>query len=120
MTSIYDHHDQAFRHVSAYVVLHNGERVATIAFKHPRDGASRLWCYAHWIGTEMVRGYASGFGYDKHTAACAAAAKRHLAAHGPESPGTAHRAFWRALQRDVGPRWATQLRDSGFTVLQAV
>lgn len=56
MTKIYEQHDAAFSRVSAYVVARNGERVATIAFKFPADGAGRLWAYVHWLGLEMVRG----------------------------------------------------------------
>ena len=78
MPDIYDQHKAAFPSVSAYVVLHNGERVATIAFKHPRDGSGRLYAYVHWLGVEMVRGFAGGYGYDKHSAACADAAQRAI------------------------------------------
>ena len=74
MSSIYELHDKAFRHVSAYVILLNGERVATVAIKFPADGAGRLYAYVHWIGTPMVRGFAGGYGYDKRSAACADAA----------------------------------------------
>lgn len=115
MPDIYDQHAAAFARVSAYVVLHNGERVATIAFKYPADGAGRLYAYVHWLGTPMVRGHASGGGYDKHTAACASAAKRMGAEHGtPESM------FRVVLAKDTGFAWDRQLRDAGFTVLQAV
>ncbi|MDE2426686.1 MAG: hypothetical protein KGO96_12340 [Elusimicrobia bacterium] len=76
MTDIYDQHRAAFAQVEAYVILKDGQRVANIAFKFPRDGAGRLWAYVHWLGLSMVRGYASGCGYDKRTAACASAAKR--------------------------------------------
>lgn len=56
MTDIYDLHSKAFARVSAYVVLDkSGERVATVAFKFPADGAGRLYAYVHWIGVPMVR-----------------------------------------------------------------
>lgn len=66
---IYAMHEKAFPNVSAYVVMLGDERVATIAFKFPKDGASRLWAYVHWTGIPMVRGYSTGYGYDKKTAA---------------------------------------------------
>ena len=69
MTNIYDLHTKAFSHVSAYVILKDGERVATIALKYPKDGAGRLYAYVHYIGLEMVRDYAGGYGYDKRSAA---------------------------------------------------
>lgn len=111
MSDIYDQHRAAFRSVSAYVILKDGELVARIAFKFPRDGAGRLTAYVHWLGEEMVRGFASGGGYDKRTAACASAvAKMH----------SDDNAFLEALARDTGPTWEDQLRKAGFTVLSAV
>ena len=77
MSSIYEQHAASFANVAAYVILCDGERVATIAFKFPRDGAGRLYAYVHWIGAEMVRGSANGYGYDKRSAACAAAVARN-------------------------------------------
>ena len=73
---IYDQHRAAFSNVSAYVVMHGGERVATVAIKYPRDGAGRLYAYVHWLGVPMVRGFAGGGGYDKRSAACASAARK--------------------------------------------
>lgn len=129
-TSIYDLHRKAFPNVSAYVVMdRGGVRRATIAFRYPRDGAGRLWAYVHWCGLEMVRGYASGYGYDKHSAACASAADRLRMVDGAYDDGTPHHtpeekarflAFKGALETDSGPRWDDRLRDAGFTVWQAV
>lgn len=139
MPDIYEQHKAAFARVSAYVILRNGERVATIAFKFPADGAGRLYAYVHWFGTAMVRGHAGGYGYDKRTAACASAVKHFFSAaleakgvafdsfyHGFNPPHwkTAERdsfaAFREALEADRGPSWDAALREAGFTVLQAV
>lgn len=122
MPDIYDQHRSAFSHVSAYVVLVDGERVATIAFKYPRDGAGRLYAYVHWIGIPMVRGFAAGGGYDKHTAACAAAADKARGSYPcAEAPHTKDvRLFWRTLELDSGSSWDRQLIGAGFTVMQAV
>jgi len=127
MTSIYEQHDKAFEQVSAYVVLKDGEKVATVAIKYPRDGAGRLWAYVHWIGLEMVRGYAGGYGYDKRTAACASAARklREVAANASHEDGSRAKErglvqFEQALATDGGRHWDDCLRDAGFTVLQAV
>lgn len=112
-SSIYDLHRAAFARVSAYVIVnHAGDRVATIAFKFPADGAGRLWAYVHYIGAPMVRGYAGGFGYDKRSAACAAAALKLDAGVAPE--------FVAALAKDDGHDWDYQLRQAGYTVMQAV
>lgn len=122
---IYDQHAAAFAQVSAWVILRDGERVATIAMKYPRDGAGRLYAYVHWLATEMVRGWAGGGGYDKRSAACASAA-RHWADAERKAVGaysadaTPKYAFWAALAEDGGYSWDHMLREAGFAVLQAV
>ena len=130
MTDIYDLHSKAFNRVSAYVILHNGERVATIAFKFPADGAGRLYCYVHWLGTQMVRSFATGGGYDKRSASCASASHRlptscqskDPLAPNYLNPDTASRyvAFINATVKDNGRGWDRRLEAAGFTVLQAV
>lgn len=116
---IYDQHDKAFPHVSAYVVMRDGARVATIAFRYPRDGASRLWCYLHWLGLPMVRGYAAGYGYDKRSAAIEAAARAIKPT--PEKAVSEGLAAFNAAVSDCGGwGWDSKLRDAGFEVLQAV
>lgn len=113
MTNIYDQHQSAFARVSAYVVVKGGERVATIAFKYLRDGAGRLYAYVHWLSTEMVRGFAGGGGYDKHSAACSDAAEKLKPENGVS-------AFAAALQKYDGKSWRAHLTDAGFDVWQAV
>jgi len=137
MTDIYKQHEAAFAQVSAYVILKDGERVATVAFKFPRTGAGRLWAYVHWIGLEMVRGHAGGYGYDKRTAAVSVAARKMGDVRGPDSVPSDHydlilerarlrkdaenyNAFRETISADRGPTWDSALRDAGFTVLQAV
>lgn len=124
MPDIYEQHAAAFANVSAYVIARDGQRVATIAFKFPRDGAGRLYAYIHWFGLPMVRGFAGGYGYDKSSAACAAAV-RHLddtAFHTAPNPDerNALGSFFSALFRDNGTAWNDQLRKAGFEVWQAV
>ncbi len=120
MTRIYDQYDAAFAKVSAYVVLKDGNLVARIAFKHPREGAGRLYAYVHWLGVEMVRGYASGGGYDKRSAACSSAAHRHCDNLKAAHPDDNARAFWLALEKAGGPSWENELHHAGFVVAQAV
>lgn len=136
---IYDQHNAAFQHVSAYVLMKDGERIATIAFKYPKDGAGRLWCYFHYIGAEMTRGYAGGYGYDKTSAAvCAAIDAIKPYKHGivfNENDTENTRAYWashesavnaqldkiRAMFKDIGGKdWSDVLRDNNIQVLQAV
>lgn len=130
MTDIYRQHRAAFANVSAFVVVHRGERVATIALKYPRDGAGRLYAYVHWLGTPMVRGFAGGGGYDKQSAACAAAAGKMPdlscdtyacgTPHHDDAERAAYGSFRSALSHDNGRYWFDHLRDEGFIVVQAV
>ena len=123
---IYEQHEAAFAQVSACVVTDKtGERVASIAFKFPRDGAGRLFAYLHIFGLPMVRGYANGYGYDKKSAACSSAARR-VPVYSAEDLTTRQKdtairdAIIAALLPDNGFGWDRRLRDAGFNVLQAV
>ena len=125
MTNIYDQHRAAFSNVSAYVVMKNGERVATIAFKYPKNGAGRFYSYVHWIGTEMIRGFAGGYGYDKHAAAVADAARKLYKRPDYEENTRNHAIlslsnFIYALNKNDGYSWEHNLREAGFTLLQAI
>lgn len=125
MTKIYDQHRAAFPNVSAYVVVGTNakgepDRKATIAFKYPRDGAGRLYCYLHVFGGPMVRAYAGGGGYDKHSAAASSAASRlNPADYYPESQADVE-ALKAALLPDDGYRWDSRVEKAGFKVFQAV
>lgn len=129
--NIYDQHDKAFNNVSAYVITEGGERVATVAFKFPKDGAGRLWCYFHVIGAEMARGYAGGYGYDKKSAAVDSAIgniKEAAAAYPDEKWSVMHakalnekiKRFADAMQGRDGYSWDHNLREAGFNILQAI
>lgn len=124
MTKIYEQHDKAFQNVSAYVILDsNGEHVASVNFKFPRDGAGRLWAYLHWFGVPMVRGFASGYGYDKRSAAVSNAQRRLIVKDERDRAVFADpqmKKFIAAVEKDEGEYWDRRLRDAGFTVIQAV
>jgi hypothetical protein len=125
MTDIYAQHLAAFANVSAYVITKDGERVATIAFKYPKDGAGRLYAYVHWLGTEMIRGHAGGFGYDKHAASLADAANKLYKRPDYEENTRKYAIqslsnFIYALRKNDGYSWERNLCDAGFTVLGAV
>lgn len=72
--------DTAFAQVSSLVILDAETKnvVAKIALKYPKDGAGRLSCYMHIAGTEVQIGTASGYGYDKRTAAIISAARSYM------------------------------------------
>ncbi len=130
MSDIYDQHKAAFAQVSAYVVLNSeGERVATVALKFPRDGVGRLWAYVQVFGFSMARGYAGGFGYDKRSAAVHAACRKLLGENvrGRQSPCADVNAKCNAILQGVagavtddGLAWTYEIEGAGYRVLQAV
>jgi len=100
-----------------------GERVATVAIKFPRDGAGRLWAYTHFIGLPMTRHHAGGYGYDKRTpAVCGGflkASMRDAAAPDPAMLGRLER-LKAVLDPHSGEDWTRQLEKAGYRVIQAV
>jgi hypothetical protein len=101
--------------VAAYTILDaKGEHIGSVRFHYPKSGEGRLTCScADWAmprpegatsddWTRWQLGWASGFGYDKHTAAMASM-----------TIGT-------VKITDGGERWDSQLRAAGFQVIQAV
>lgn len=118
MADIYEQHDAAFANVSAFVILNKaGEIRGRVTFKYPRDGAGRLYAYVHWLGVSMTRGYAGGYGYDKRSAAVAAAARK---IEWPIDTGSGSDAIAAAMMRDGGDDWTRAVEKAGFTVYQAV
>lgn len=123
MTDIYDQHSAAFSAVASFAVLDKrGTPVATVAFKYPRDGAGRLYCYLHVIGSRMARGHASGGGYDKHSAAFEAALAK-IEHNGPGVDALARDqvlAFRDAMEGRGGHYWNNNLERAGYRVFQTV
>jgi hypothetical protein len=118
MSDIYDQHQAAFKHVSAYVVIKDGDCIANVAFKFAKSGL-RTTCYLHILGSQMVRAYASGGGYDKCTAAVHSAISRIEAEPGDIRTIQRVGAFRDAVT-DNGSHWDQDLRRAGFSVWQAV
>ena len=128
-TNIYDQHDKHFSHVRAVAIMKGKEHFANVTFKYPKDGAGRVYCYFHIIGLEMVRDFASGYGYDKTTAACEAAVCKLRAPELDDTYGCEklHKAQTRHVQRvqhifkDIGGKdWERVLRDAGYTVINVL
>lgn len=122
---VYDQHDKAFSNVSAFIVMKDGERVATVAFKFPKDGAAPLHCFLHVLGLPMVKGTAKGYGYDKKSAAFAHAAEKQAAVKLESWQTSDYSSEYAIAQSFVaafrdGYDWNDNLRQAGFTVLQAV
>jgi hypothetical protein len=98
---------------AAYAVINpaDPEKWGRIVISYPRDGAGRMYAIA-WLpnGTETAHhcGHASGFGYDKKTAAMGGAEFLNL------KTGQTDR-----LQ-DQGYSFEQQLRAAGYIVIQTV
>jgi hypothetical protein len=131
MSDIYKLHDAAFYHVSSWIISKDGEKLATISIKHPRDGASRLYAYVHWLGIPMVRGFASGYGYDKRSAAVANAVNHKdfvkefntaICSHRRDDTDwqDGYHAFRVACAKNGGEYFYHELENAGFIVWQAV
>lgn len=111
MTNIYKQFDQATQSVGAYAILKGNEYVGRVVFKYPRDGAGRLYCYVQVWGAPMQRGFASGGGYDKRTAAFENAVAKF------SSDTAGHSKAWREAARGPdGVRWIARLERAGYTV----
>lgn len=124
MEKIYDQHCAAFKNVSAFCLTLNGENIGNVAFKFPRDGAGRLYCYLHVYGLQMIRGHANGYGYDKKSAAFIHAAHKLDTSTSPVNAGWT-RDDLIVLIREASKKmnsghWDTELARAGFSVLQAV
>jgi len=117
-SKVYEQHDKHFACVAAYIVMMGSEKVGKIAIKFPQDGAGRLYAYVHWYGDEMLRGSATGYGYDKRSAAIANAVKGSAIAE--DGIPSDHDKFIRALKADSGLSWDSQLHREGFEVHQAI
>lgn len=75
--SVYQKFESAFSNVSAYAILKDGEHVANITLKYPKDGMGRLQCFMHILGNEMQNAFVSGCGYDKQSAVIHKTAKQY-------------------------------------------
>ena len=92
----------AFNRVSAYVILNkNGEICGTVKIQFPKDGAGKLTAILHEHGNAPQIGTASGWGYDKKSAALRGGV------------------FGGVTLVDSGRDWTNQLQDAGYTVYQA-
>lgn len=76
--NIYDKHAQAFKLVSAYVIMKDDVQQGTIAIKYPVSWEGRLTAYVHLIGSTMVSASCSGGNYDKVGTALFKIAKAQL------------------------------------------
>ena len=114
MTKIYDQFDAATKDVSAYAITKDGANIGRIIFKYPRDGMGRLFAYVQVWGFPMVRGYASGCGYDKHSAAVESAVSGLKSGLERDEKSQHIQAWQAAMAKDAGVRWDDRLRAAGY------
>lgn len=121
---IYEQFDKHTRQVGAWAIFKGAESVGRVVIKYPNDGAGRLYAYVQVWGAPMVRSWASGYGYDKASAAVGDASERLSAARPdlPEDFGDVkdpkcleNLSAFRTL-KDSGESWGNQLRALGYTV----
>lgn len=124
MPDIYTQHAAAFKNVQAFTAFKlidgNITNVIKVAFKFPKDGAGRLYCYLHLLGTSMVRGSANGYGYDKRSAAIMDASNKISMRDGEGEFMPEIEALQTALQNCESKGYDTALRDAGYTIMYAV
>lgn len=124
-TSNWQKFDKAFNQVSAYTVMcsETNELIAKIALKYPKDGAGRLICYMHIIGNDVQIGTASGYGYDKKTAAIISASDNFTKCSDLwESLDNKDSQFIELLQLDKAQSgWQEVINEkNGFKVIQVI
>lgn len=118
MSTIYDTHANAFSNVASFVILKGTDLKAKISVKYPKDGAGRLTAYVHWLGVTMVKGTASGYGYDKLSAALFASLSNFPSDTVLEGD---FKAFYNAIASGSNNgTWREQLQKAGFTAIQAL
>lgn len=121
MTKIYEQFDKATSNLTAVALIYNGRPAGRIVLKF----SAATTAYVQIWGVEMTSGRATGGGYDKGTAAVAAAvAKTAKAAMCSDIPASAANAF-AALRAafdgpDDGRRWEPRLEGAGFTIARVV
>lgn len=108
---------KAFAGMASYAVLDSGRLAATVAVKY----GARLQAFVHWLGAPMVKGIASGGGYDKTSAAVASAAPKMTPdPYATPERDARHAEFIAALRSPDADSWASALQGAGFTVHQVL
>lgn len=118
MNTIYTQHEKAFANVSAYVIMFGGELLARVNIKY---GAT-VHAYVHAAGTSMVKGTASGGGYDRTSTAVIRAASKIVPVSPHSGEEFADVATLVTVMRNApdGLDWETVLRNAGYNIIQAI
>ena len=116
MSDVYKQFDTATANITATALIYAGKPAGRIVLKH---GAA-VTAYVQIWGVEMVKGRATGGGYDRATAAIESAVSQLKNRKPSEGDNCAQTALWAMLRAfdgaDDGSRWTKRLETCGFTV----
>lgn len=121
MTKVYEQFDAATRSLSAYVIARAGQPVGKVVIKYGNAATA----FVQFYGYEMAKGRATGYGYDKSSAAVRDAARKLpaiIAADSrPDSLDTLAHEFAAAIVNGgEGNGWTRNLESAGFQVWSAL
>lgn len=118
--SIYQQFDKATANFTAAALILNGKVAGRVVIKY---GAAAT-AYVQVWGVEMASGRATGYGYDKATAAVDAAVAKLRLVKAPEHDVEAQAALAALLSafntRDDGTRYTSRLEAAGFTLANVI
>ena len=117
--TIYSKFDAAFRNVSAYALIFDGRNVGRVVVKYGNAATA----YVQIWGAPMATVRATGYGYDKESAAVIDAIKRFDPSEAPADAAGAL-AWMRARSTAEAWRgstnWRNALAGAGFTVAAVI
>jgi len=121
--TIHETFDRITARIRSHAILKCGEPVGLVFVHYPADGAGRLKAFVYLYGLPTAYGSASGYGYDKATAAVYAAIKSmkiddrtadEVGAAGVEARRIAH--LLQDTFTDGGHDYIRQMEDQGLTL----
>lgn len=124
MTDVYKQLEKDTQRVAAYAVSQGDKQIGRVVIAYPKVGGGPLHAYVHIWGTDMVRGTATGTGYDKVTAAVEKAVFKmpkpeDLANKDPIAVG--HLTKWsRTLADCKDHEWHRCLEAAGYVVQHVI
>jgi hypothetical protein len=118
-TDICSKFDAAFRNVSAYALIFDGKAVGRVVVKYGNAATA----YVQVWGVPMTTARATGYGYDKESAAVIDAIKRFSPSEAPADAAGAlawMRARSTAAAWSGSANWRNALEAAGFTVATVI
>lgn len=116
---VYEKFDKATARLSAYALIRDGKPIGRVVIKFGNAATAfvQIW------GAPMATYRATGYGYDKASAAVWGAVDR-LTDWPPLDDSGAYDAFYRlhqvAQSRNSGASWRSELEKAGFTLARVI